>query len=62
MRFLSSRRGYAVSRVSSPAPGMAARAAATCSIQKMVVGSEYFSALPTDAARRRSVEAIRSTA
>ena len=41
---------------------MTARAAATCSIQKAVVESEYFSAFPTDAAKRRSVEAIRSTA
>ena len=41
---------------------MTARAAATCSIQKTVVASEYFSALPTDAATRRSVEAIRAIA
>ena len=41
---------------------MTARAAATCSIQNTVVGSEYFSALPTAAATRRSVADIRSTA
>jgi len=41
---------------------MTARAAATCNIQKTVVASEYFSAFPTDTAKRRSVEAIRSIA
>ena len=45
-----------------PAPGMTARAAATCSIQNTVVGSEYFSAWPTETVNRRRVAAIRSTA
>ena len=45
-----------------PASGITARAAATCSIQKTVVGSEYFPAFPTETAKRRSVAAIRSTA
>ena len=41
-----------------PASGMTARAAATCSIQNTVVGSEYLSALPTEAAKRRRVADI----
>ena len=62
MKCLSSSRGYARSTASKPAPGIMARAAATCSIQNTVVASEYFSALPTDTAKRRSVAAIRSMA
>ena len=45
-----------------PAPGIAARAAASCSIQNAVIDDEYFSAWPTDAANRRSVSDMRSSA
>ena len=62
MRFLSSSRGYARSTASKLAPGIMARAAATCSIQNTVVASEYFSAFPTEMAKRSSVAAIRSIA
>src|SRR5262249_42593562 len=62
MRSLSSSRGYARSRAAQSAPGRAARAAAIWYIQNAVIRSEYLSALPTDAASRRSVPAIRASA
>ena len=48
MKFLSSSRGYALRTSSSSAPGIIARADATCSIQNTVAGMENLSALPTD--------------
>lgn len=62
MNVVSSSRGYARSTASMPAPGSTARAAASCSIQNAVIDEEYFSALPTDAANRRSVSDMRSSA
>ena len=47
---------------STPASGIIARAAAIWYIQNVVIASEYFSDLPTDAAKRRSVAAIRPRA
>jgi hypothetical protein len=41
---------------------MTARTAATWCIQNSVVACEYFSAFPTDAAKRRSEHAIRAIA
>ncbi len=41
---------------------MTARTAATWCIQNSVVACEYFPAFPTDAAKRRSVDAIRAMA
>ena len=62
MRSLSSSRGNARSTPAQSAPGRAARAAAIWYIQNAVIRSEYFSALPTDAANRRSVADMRASA